>query len=415
MIMAIEAVKPGEKSDSPYFDGRYDRTDVVETLLAQAGDLTLSTSTLELAVRNLNEATAEKLLQLNTYKVSKTLTLAMNDMKWEPGRIYHILCRWGEGLEYLDDQEVIDHFLQTEHGRSLLLSAKASDNNIRTLVERKIIEAAPKKSSPQNWAILDHLHRATEIHLDDEALAHLWRESTKTIYSNKQVLLHMLESGATGRIGAKIFDEFWNTCMDRDRDRDQERRLLPRVIGQLPPLPVDITEELISAAKHGFDGRTALDYVLGPDHDITIHQSALQKCARLGEELWLYRLLNRMSAKEITAVDRKTLLEAAREGGKSSIIEFCRSLVGKAPLMVSRQKSVRSFLKRAYYTMRQRLKKGRPRFVSPLRRGFLRFLLFSRRRIVGDGKSSHRDGHPTIWLGLTPTMASTAIASPGSA
>lgn len=382
LAMAIQGVRPAKRPRARF------RTHVVECLLAQAGDLTLSNTTLELGVRNLTETTAERLLLLGAESISKALLLAMVDMKWQPERMYRILCRSAEGLGYLDDQEIIEHCCQTEHGRSFLLFAKSSDNNIRGRIEEKVFEAAKYSTS----TLLDHLHRSSEIHLDDEALAHLWDQSTRFTMSSKQVLFHVLESGVTGRIGAKTFGMFWTTCMDRRYYLPLDKRALPRVTGQLPPLPVDVTDELISVAKNGFGGRTALDYILGPDHEITIHQSALQKCARLGEELWLHRLLSRMSAEEIFAVDGDALLEAAREGGTRSIIEFCRSFAGKPPRVISRRKAVRDALRREHYMMRQRLRIGRPRVARPLRRGFFRFRLFL--RIFREGRRRRRQGHP---------------------
>lgn len=178
----MQGIEPGRNPNALYFDDRRARTHVVESLLAQAEDLTLGISTLEIGVRNLTEATAERLLQLGIKSISKALALAMVDMEWQPGRIHRILRRSTEGLRHLDDQEVIEHLCQTEHGRSFLLLAKSSDTNIRTRVEGKVFEAVPKNSTATDWAILDHLHRAREIHLDNDALAHLWKEGKHRIY-----------------------------------------------------------------------------------------------------------------------------------------------------------------------------------------------------------------------------------------
>lgn len=374
MVMAMRGVEPGEKEDSPYFHGRASRSRIVEFLIVQSGSVSpLSLSSLELAVNNLHESLAERLLISSTRHISKTILMAMLKNEWQSERILHILRRSNGGIEHMDDREVVEALVKTEDGQSFLLFAKPNDNNVQALIEEERFKSCLMRSNSRDWAVFDYPNRLSEMHLDDTALAHIWEESTRYTFSHKQALFHILDSGATGRIGAQTFATFWNTCMDRKYGRFREKRSLPRVIGQLPPLPVDINEGVISSAKHGFDGRTALDYVLGPDHEIIIHQGALQECARLREELWLARLLQRLTVEELANLNAEALLDAAIQGGNHSIIELCRVLAGKQSPTQPIQRTVKSILGRERHTKRQRLRRGRPKIASPLRRAFFRF------------------------------------------
>jgi hypothetical protein len=376
--IALDGAPPGEFYSPP--DSLFtSRDDMVRCLMAHVTTLDLSQSTLRLAIRNLKPETARELIQRCTKECLEERTvLAMLDMEWTAEDISQEMNRDPDGMRLLGDHEILDRAAQTEEGRSFLRLSKPSDAHIAYLIDERLFAEVPLQSRSSACDILDQLHRADEMSLDDEAIASLWSESTQRIFSTKQVLYHVLEQGLKGRMGAKTFKHFPNSCFTYYWHRSPGQS--DQVCDRLPALPIDITGDLMGVVRDDPSMRLAFDCILGPDYDGVVHESALVRCAHMGEELWLLRLLELAQKQALTITDKGALLEAAKSSGNGSVIEICRRIREHEPgsLLASRRKSGRRVMKEAlcreHYIARQRLRCGRPGVVRPLRRWFDRFL-----------------------------------------
>ncbi|KAK5443246.1 hypothetical protein LTS15_010781 [Exophiala xenobiotica] len=320
--IALESVDPSVNTTQEYYGSlraRWARRPMVELMLAYMTDFTLSHSTIELAVCNINSELAQQLQShAGVDGLSRGTVLAMIDREWPAESIYHELKRDND-MNHLFDPDIISKACKSDHGRALLRLTNTAQHH-HSAIQAALLAEAPLKSTCANWLILDHLSSAPHIHLDDHELDHLWRQCTGNVSSSKQPLFLLLEHGATGRIGPKTFRSF---VLKQDPSRQ------PRGPESLPNLPADITDEVVAVARNDLYGRVWFDYLLGPDHEVTVHESALLICARLGEEIWLTRLLQKMTPEQLAAVDKEALLEAAKASAKRRVVEICSALTGR--------------------------------------------------------------------------------------
>lgn len=376
--IALDGVPPGERV-FPNGNLFTQREEMVRYLMAHETSLDLSQSTLRLAIRNLKPETARELIQRRTNAcLEKRTVLEILDSQWLAEDISHEINSDPDGVKLLGDHEILDEASQTEEGRSFLRLSKSGDAHIDHLINERLFAEVPLKSRSYTWFILDRLHRTGEMSLDDEAIANLWTESTRHFFSTKQVFYHVLDQGFKGRMGAETFKHFPNSCFNYYWDRPPGKS--DQVCDRLPALTLDITGDLMGVVRDDPRMRVAFDCILGPDYDTVIHESALVRCAHMGEELWLVRLLELAKTQALAITDKGALLDAAKSGGNRSVIEICRRIREHepgsilSPWRTSGRRVMKEALSREHYIARQRLRCGRPRVTRPLRRAFDRFL-----------------------------------------
>jgi hypothetical protein len=379
--IALHGVVPGTNPSSEYSGQDNSRGDMVSYLMGQTADLDISQSTVEKAIRNIEQSVAQDLItcRQNNY-LGKGAMIAMLEKNWEAESIYYSLRKVSDRLELLEDPEILSKAAQTEEGRSFLRLAKSNDSYTTSLIDESIFAEAAMKSRTRNWLLLDQLHRADEIHLDDAAMTHLWTECTQYVFSTKQILFHILEQGVHARMGPKMFEKIWSTCYTDAFANDFRRRGVRRVVERLPDLPVDVDFKLVQIAQTEHFGRMSFDIILGPDYNAVIYESALVAAARLGEELWFQRLLALAEKQGLVITDKAALVCAARVGAVESVVGTCKQLREDVSISLctaprkSERRLRKDVLHRTHYFVRQWRRWSRPRYAKPLQRGFRRFL-----------------------------------------
>ncbi|KAI4158213.1 MAG: hypothetical protein LQ342_007660 [Letrouitia transgressa] len=315
--IALLGPPPNRHGPPPYsyeaYTQRDRKRDMISCLMAQATKLDLSQSTVELVIRNTESSVAQAFIACRQNNdLGKEVIIAMLDSEWAAESIYYSIGKITNRSALLGDLDVLSKAVSTKEGQAFLRLAKPDDRHIFHLMSEKAFAEAALNSKSSDWALLDQMHRANEVYLNDGEIAHLWGEVRD---NTRQVLYHILEQGVHGRMGWGTFETFSSSCISDSR-----------IIGRLPECPIDVDSKLIESAKTAPFGRVSLDAILGPDYDAVIHETALVAAARLGEELWFQRLLALAEKQSLVITDKGTLMDAARVGAVDSTIGTCRML-----------------------------------------------------------------------------------------